>query len=496
MTNSLTLRLLWILLSGAVTGAIGQPVPQLPIPIGAGTAEVWNDSIYYFGGASRWNGTVRYPRVYKFDGNSWSYHDSIPDNSLWDVNSVIVGGDVYLLSGWPSAARSIRKYSLASRTWTYLNLSPNTSSYGTTAEYVNGHIYLFNNTGSVFEYDIAGDSWTTKSPNDTAAYLGLCSAVYNDEIYLVGFYNKRFYKYTPSSDHWTQLAETPYQAASGSMEVFDGHIYFAGGSEHGNTATLYTGVLGYKPEADYWHIDTVEITSPRNYMGSVLFRNKFHILGGFDTASFAVDDVEAIVPEGPFPVQLTNFTAQRLNETTIQIDWRTLIEINNLGFEVEHAPSSPDSFIAAPNGFVSGQGTTTIPHDYTFNDSSVNGGLWYYRLKLIKLNGTFYYTDTIAVDVYTGISPFNVVNEFSLRQNYPNPFNPSTNISFNLPASGFVSLKVYDLLGREVATLVDETRAAGSYNVRFDARSIASGTYLYRLRTPTHSATKKFVLLR
>lgn len=96
------------------------------------------------------------------------------------------------------------------------------------------------------------------------------------------------------------------------------------------------------------------------------------------------------------------------------------------------------------------------------------------------------------------------VNEFSLSPNYPNPFNPSTLISYRLPVIGFVTLKVFDILGREVATLVNEEKPAGEYEVEFNAASLpsrsgsalTSGIYFYQLKAGQYSETKKMVLIR
>jgi len=85
---------------------------------------------------------------------------------------------------------------------------------------------------------------------------------------------------------------------------------------------------------------------------------------------------------------------------------------------------------------------------------------------------------------------------YALRQNYPNPFNPGTTIELDVPGSGFVSLKVYDMLGREVATLVNEQRTPGRYSIRWNAEGVASGVYFYRLRVNTFVDTKKLVVLR
>ncbi len=98
----------------------------------------------------------------------------------------------------------------------------------------------------------------------------------------------------------------------------------------------------------------------------------------------------------------------------------------------------------------------------------------------------------------TSVKPVNgaVPSEFTLSQNYPNPFNPSTSISYQLPVSGMVSLKVYDMLGREVTSLVNEEQSAGTYSVRFDGTSLASGMYLYTLRTGANIETRRMMLIK
>ena len=89
-----------------------------------------------------------------------------------------------------------------------------------------------------------------------------------------------------------------------------------------------------------------------------------------------------------------------------------------------------------------------------------------------------------------------IPESYSLNQNYPNPFNPSTTIKFSIPQDGMVSLKVYNILGAEVASLVDEVKSVGTYNVRFDASNLASGIYLYKLVTPNFIQTKKMLLVK
>jgi hypothetical protein len=102
------------------------------------------------------------------------------------------------------------------------------------------------------------------------------------------------------------------------------------------------------------------------------------------------------------------------------------------------------------------------------------------------------------VPAINGINPLinGVPSAYELSQNYPNPFNPTTNISFSLPKAGQVSLKVYNLIGQEVAELVNEELPSGVYAVPFDAKSLSSGTYVYRLSTPQFSMSKKMTLMK
>lgn len=112
--------------------------------------------------------------------------------------------------------------------------------------------------------------------------------------------------------------------------------------------------------------------------------------------------------------------------------------------------------------------------------------------------GTYFIVDALEflVSLTSVEDDDNSLNNFSLEQNYPNPFNPSTKISWQSPLSGHQTLKVYDVLGNEVATLVDEYREAGSHSVNFDAGGLSSGVYFYKLQSESFVETKKMILLR
>jgi hypothetical protein len=187
---------------------------------------------------------------------------------------------------------------------------------------------------------------------------------------------------------------------------------------------------------------------------------------------------------GIVPVELTSFAAS-VNESEVLLSWATATELNNNGFDIER--NSGNGFEAI--GFVPGFGTTTEAHSYSFADSDVPADTYTYRLKQVDFDGTFEYSDEIEVEV---IAPI----EFALRQNYPNPFNPSTQITYQLAQSSNVVLKVYNLLGKEIAVLVDEHKEAGVYKVNFDASNLPSGVYLYKIETAGLIKTKKMMLMK
>ena len=209
-----------------------------------------------------------------------------------------------------------------------------------------------------------------------------------------------------------------------------------------------------------------------------------------------VDDI-AIMVYGTIPVELTSFTANVVDGKT-KLEWQTASELNNAVFEIEKSVFSPQSSVGNKKnwekiGFINGKGTTTEINNYSFADDELLIQKTYYRLKQIDFDGTFSYSDEVVVDVNTPLT-------FSLAQNYPNPFNPSTVINYQLPVAGVVTLKVYDVLGNEVATLVNEFRTAGFYEVEFNAASSiknpASGIYFYRLQAGSFVETKKMILLK
>ena len=190
------------------------------------------------------------------------------------------------------------------------------------------------------------------------------------------------------------------------------------------------------------------------------------------------------------PVELAAFTAS-VTDREVVLHWTTVSETNNFGFDIERSEKENEF---RKIGFVEGNGTTTTAQKYSFVDENLVPGIYYYRLKQIDLDGAFEYSDAINVTVTPP-------KEFALAQNYPNPFNPTTTIRYDLPVSSHVVLTVYNILGKEVKTLVDVEQSAGIKTVVWDGTNkvgepVSSGVYIYRLKARDFHKTLKLMMLK
>lgn len=203
-----------------------------------------------------------------------------------------------------------------------------------------------------------------------------------------------------------------------------------------------------------------------------------------------LDDV-GIIYYGIVPVELSSFSAAYINGS-VKLNWTTSSELNNSGFEIQRSvydADAPGNRIWLTKGFIQGKGTTTELNTYSFIDTEPITGKNYYRLKQIDFDGTFTYSNETEIDVHG-------VTEFALEQNYPNPFNPSTIISWQSPVDSWQILKVFDVLGNEIRTLINEHKPAGRHQAEFNAEGLSSGVYFYTIRSGSFLQTKKMILLR
>lgn len=196
--------------------------------------------------------------------------------------------------------------------------------------------------------------------------------------------------------------------------------------------------------------------------------------------------VPGTIGDDSIPVELNSFSAVSY-ENNINLKWQTSSELNNLGFDIERRSNESDFEII---DFVEGAGNSNSIKTYTFNDKGLLPGTYYYRLNQKDYDGTFNYSDVVSTTIE--------IQEikFELNQNHPNPFNPETVIEFQLASPGFTKLEVFNLLGEQVDILVSKNLNAGKHTIHFNAKSLSSGTYIYKLTSGNTVLTKKMVYLK
>jgi len=217
------------------------------------------------------------------------------------------------------------------------------------------------------------------------------------------------------------------------------------------------------------------------YMISATVENVFGTMGFHDLINIVI-----------VPVELTSFTA-KLNVDQVVLNWQTATETNNLGFEIHRKIISGDNqgeWVTI--GYKEGAGTTTEPQEYSYYDNikNIEAASFVYRLKQVDYDGSYEYSDEVMIENSS------LPDKFSLSQNYPNPFNPATTISYGIPVKSNVVLKVLDITGSEVATLINEEKQPGSYKVEWNASALPSGIYFYKLQAGSFVETKKMILMK
>lgn len=188
------------------------------------------------------------------------------------------------------------------------------------------------------------------------------------------------------------------------------------------------------------------------------------------------------------PVELISFSGITQNNL-VQLKWSTATESNNYGFEIYRNNISDRNSPTKQIGFTKGKGSAVERTDYEFWDTDLISGRYKYQLIQIDYDGT---RKIIAETEVTIIIP----KQYRLSQNYPNPFNPSTTIAFQIPKESHVYIKIFDCLGNEIKTLVNEIKMEGSYAVKFDASNLSNGLYFYQMSADNFISTKKMLLIK
>jgi len=367
----------------------------------------------------------------------------------------VVDGKIYVIGGSTTGlvdASDNERFDPSTNNWDTLAPMPTPRGF-LTSEVVNGIIYVIgggfpNATNKIEAYNPVTNTWdTTLTDMPGEPRLGLRAGVVNGIIYVVaGNYNQRdCYAYDPVMDTWDTLASMPGGGGALSVTVYNGLVYTFGGSTDPIWTPVNT-VYAYNPQTDTWDTTLTPMPTSRFALQTYLVGDTIYAVGGSQSQNTSLATVEAYYP-------ITDTWDTRPN-MPIDRSWFAGAVVNNKIYVI---------------------GGST---DWSNN----LGEVWEYGS---------------IVGVEEEIIP---PSNFILEQNYPNPFNPSTKIGYQLPVSSDVTLKVYDLLGREITTLVDEYKPAGNYEIEFrshsdEGQNLPSGVYFYQLRVggPETSSGHGFV---
>lgn len=392
-------------------------------------------------------------------------HKSTNQGTSWTITN---GG--LSLDGQPLLAMTVSNFSTDT---IYATTSPTSTR---------GHVFVSFNGGTSWT-NITGilpDRYLT----DIAIEPNNASTVY---VTAAGYGSSHLFKSTNAGQSWNDIGSTLPDAPGycvivdplNANNVFFGNdITVYASTDAGNSWFEYSNGL---PEAAFIYDLNILATNHR-------LRVATHGNGVYEA------DIDLIVP-----VELISFTGM-VENNKVKLNWTTATETNNQGFEVERRaslnPSKGGTFGDWELiGFIEGNGTTSEQQSYSFVDENVQTGIYNYRLKQIDFDGSYTYSKTIEINSF-------VAENFELFQNYPNPFNPSTKIRYEIPERSFITIKVYDLLGKEIVTLVNEEKQAGNYEVEFGNvetsrdLSLPSGVYFYRLTAGDYIETKKMIFLK
>jgi hypothetical protein len=267
---------------------------------------------------------------------------------------------------------------------------------------------------------------------------------------------------------------------------------------NGGTVSLIHGAVWSNV---FWYVgSSATILSGSTFSGNILAVTSITLNASATlvTARLLAHGGAITINSDVMPVELVAFTVTTHSMPTgggfnADLHWSTATEVNNYGFDIERRlVNSQSSTVSSWEkiGFVVGNGTSNSAHNYLYTDASISSGTYAYRLKQIDNDGIYKYSSEAEITIA-------VPKVAALNQNYPNPFNPTTTITFILAEDGFTTLKIYDVLGHEITTLVNGEMKSGVVNtVYFTASKLSSGVYFSRLETGSFVSTKKLTLIK
>jgi len=469
-------------------------------PFGRSIGGHIGDYVYVFGGQA--NSSMA--AAYNLSTNTWSA-STVCNSPAYNSGFCVANGELYKISG-TGAVSIFEKFtpngtgtgiwsSLAAGPTDVMNAQNSVAWDGGDYLYVHSSNYSTTTPASYLSrYSISGNNWVNLTPTSyVKRYPGL--TFNGGMLYLVGGLvptgddGSICLKYNPTTDTWSTIAQLPegVNFCKWTTTSVGDYVVLTGSGGGYSTYPSSPKVYYYNTLTDVWTYDGDLPANRGLALGfSVSSYSEIFFGGGNEGGTSTNYQATCWTGDGSFiPVELVSFSSS-VSGNDVSLSWITATEVNNSHFEIQR---SSNGVGFARIGIIEGKGTSTETSYYSFEDEALNAGHYYYRLKQVDYNGSFEFSNVIEADIVT-------VNSFDLSQNYPNPFNPSTTINFSISNSGLVSLKVYDVMGNEIAEIFYQEIAAGSHSIEFNAAGLASGTYFYKLQAGNKIETQKMLLLK
>jgi N-acetylneuraminic acid mutarotase len=491
------------------------PKASIPTPrCFAGSCEL-NGKIYVIGGSQTTSSSLNVMEVYDPVTDTWDTTKTPMPTARAELCVAAVSGKIYAIGGATSHAGSplgmVQEYDPQTDTWNTNKQPMPTARMGAAYGVLNNKIYVAGGSpgpnhvsSDILEiYDPATDKWTTGG-NMLAARYSPQGTVLNDTFFVIGGLigspwtgQSEVQKYDPITDHWKWGTSLRTGRVGHTADAVDGKIYVIGGDRQ---PPIIMNVEEYDPQTKTW--DIIDPTpGPMIIHTSNVYDNAIYVFSGNTVTIPNIILTDSVYSYEPPEAAVFTVTSDSLLFPDISIgdtliDSVMVINAGNVNLIVNSVTSSHPLFSISPtSGVISPDSNSQFYIQFRADTlpGRQQGVLVFHH------NGLTSPDSIIAkADVITGIvsQDATIPRKFTLHQNYPNPFNPTTAIEFSIPKSEFVTLKIYNVLGEEVATPISERLSTGSYRYEWNASTLASGVYLYRLQAGDYVETRKMVLMK
>ena len=480
------------------------------------TARSWVESctldgkIYVIGGteSTSANGpSVGTMEVYDPAFDSWDTTKAPMHTSRVEFVACAVNGKIYAIGGAGNHGASpfgfVEEYDPLTNTWDNTTKEPMpTPRKGAAYGVIDNKIYVAGGSASsnwvasnkLEIYDPLTDTWDiTKAPMPIAMYQPQ-GAVINDTFYVIGGLlgyspwtgQKTTQIYDPATDIWSLGADLDSGRVGHTTNGVAGYIYAILGD---GQPPRVRSVEEYNPNTDSWNVIVDSLPFMKICHTASVFENKIYLFSGSTTSLPNLTPSSAVYSFAPPPTTPTLISpTDSVNATEFEFIWTASYpEIDWYWFEIDTTDQFSTSIID----------TLITDTTYIYSDLENHKDYWW-RIKAHNSLGWGEFSEvaTFTVNIVSVEEDNQLPVVFSMEQNYPNPFNPNTKIKYSIPDLSFVTLRIYDVLGNEITTLVNEEKPVGSYEVEFDATSLSSGVYFYRMKAGSLVETKKMVLMK